>query len=133
MSKPLGGANPLDRRCTARSKRTGEPCKRFAIAGGNVCPMHGGAAPQTKAAAQERIQAMVSPALSRIRQLMDGAESDSVKLQACRDVLDRAGLAGAQVLQHQGPAGAPLLDIASVRAYMRMANDDGSMPSEASA
>ena len=38
-------------RATARS---GAPCKRFAIAGGTVCPSHGGSAPQVKAAARKR-------------------------------------------------------------------------------
>jgi hypothetical protein len=40
-------------RCRATA-RTGEPCKRFAIAGGTVCPSHGGSAPQVKAAARKR-------------------------------------------------------------------------------
>lgn len=41
-----------------RSLRTdGEPCERWAIAGGTVCPAHGGSAPQVKAAARRRLQA----------------------------------------------------------------------------
>ena len=55
--KPIklnGGAAPLDRRCTARSSRTGERCKRWAAKGATVCPTHGGRAPQVKAAAKRR-------------------------------------------------------------------------------
>ena len=46
-----------DRRCTAKSKRTGKPCTRWAIKGGTVCIMHGGKAPQVKAKAAERLLA----------------------------------------------------------------------------
>jgi hypothetical protein len=44
-----------ERRCTAKSKRTGKPCTRWAIKGGTVCIMHGGKAPQVLAKAQERL------------------------------------------------------------------------------
>lgn len=42
-------------RCTAKSSRSGEQCKRDAIRGGTVCATHGGRAPQVKAAAAERV------------------------------------------------------------------------------
>ena len=57
-------ADPMDattekalerRRCRARSKRSGERCRRLAIPGGTVCVMHGGAAPQVAAAARRRL------------------------------------------------------------------------------
>ena len=44
-----------DRRCTAKSKRSGERCKRSAILGGNVCTSHGGRTPVVKAAAERRL------------------------------------------------------------------------------
>jgi len=40
----------------ARSKRSGERCKRTPIVGGTVCSMHGGLAPQVAAAALRRTQ-----------------------------------------------------------------------------
>jgi hypothetical protein len=43
------------RRCTARRQRDGEPCGRFAIRGGSVCRIHGGASPQVIAKAKERL------------------------------------------------------------------------------
>ena len=43
-----------ERRCTARSKGSGERCKRAAVVGGTVCAMHGGKAPQVKARAEQR-------------------------------------------------------------------------------
>ena len=44
-------------RCTAHSKRTGQQCKRWAIPGGTVCTMHGGAAPRVQEAARRRLLA----------------------------------------------------------------------------
>ena len=43
-----------DRRCRARSKRSGQRCKRAAIVGGTVCSMHGGNTPAVRAAAERR-------------------------------------------------------------------------------
>lgn len=45
------------RRCKAKAKHSGKQCRRYAIAGGTVCPNHGGSAPQVKAAAQRRLAA----------------------------------------------------------------------------
>jgi hypothetical protein len=41
--------------CTATAKSTGERCERDAISGGDVCIMHGGKAPQVRAAARRRL------------------------------------------------------------------------------
>lgn len=45
---------PDHARCTARARRSGQRCRRAAIAGGRVCPTHGGQAPAVKARAAER-------------------------------------------------------------------------------
>ena len=42
---------------------------------------------------------LVHPAISRLAQLIDSAESDAVKLAAVRDVLDRAGYKAPEKLQ----------------------------------
>ncbi|WP_426566397.1 HGGxSTG domain-containing protein [Angustibacter sp. McL0619] len=42
-------------RCTAHT-RTGRPCKARPVTGATVCRMHGGSAPQVRAAAQRRLQ-----------------------------------------------------------------------------
>lgn len=49
------------RRCTAKSARTGQPCKKYAILGGTVCDTHGGSAPQVKRAAAERLADLIDP------------------------------------------------------------------------
>ncbi len=41
-------------RCKAKSSRTGKRCRRPAIKGGEVCPSHGGRAPQVQRAAALR-------------------------------------------------------------------------------
>lgn len=59
------------RRCAARRKRDGSPCGCYAIIGGVVCRVHGGAAPQTRRAAQRRVQdERLRAALPRLRALV---------------------------------------------------------------
>lgn len=81
-----------DRHCTAKVAGTNRRCRAFAIAGGNVCVYHGGKAPQVRAAAQRRLLEAVDPALAELVKLARTADSESVRLQAVRDILDRAGL-----------------------------------------
>lgn len=45
---------PWARRCSAH-RSNGEPCGAWAIRGGFVCRVHGGSAPQVKAAARARL------------------------------------------------------------------------------
>lgn len=51
--------------------------------------MHGGAAPQVKAAADERLRALVDPAITRLAELVAQTEFPSVAIAAVKDVLDR--------------------------------------------
>src|SRR5215467_10575732 len=78
-------------KCRAHSARTGEPCKNWAIRGGKVCHFHGGAAEHVKFNARLRLDEMVVPALGELRKLIARADSDSVRLSAIKDVLDRTG------------------------------------------
>ena len=79
-------------KCSARSARTGKPCRRHAILGSNVCYVHGGAAPQVKEAARRRLLDMIDPALTKLRDLIEQDENLSVSLGAIKAVLDRAGI-----------------------------------------
>lgn len=59
MSAPLTDTGRMAKvrwavRCSATSKRTGQPCGGYAMTGGYVCMRHGGLAPQVKAAAARR-------------------------------------------------------------------------------
>lgn len=46
---------PERRRCRARSKQTGEPCKLYAVPGALVCRFHGGRAAQVQRKAADRL------------------------------------------------------------------------------
>lgn len=81
-----------ERRCTAHVVGTKRRCRAYAIKGGTVCVYHGGSAPQVRAAAQRVLLAAVDPALAELVTLARSAESESVRLQAVRDILDRVGL-----------------------------------------
>ena len=87
-------------RCTARSSRTGERCKKAAMLGGNVCRSHGGNAPQVKAKAQRRLQQAADALVQRLLGMaLDGDTPDHVALAAIRDALDRAGLGAKQAVE----------------------------------
>jgi len=77
--------------CTAKSKRTGKPCTRRAIAGGNVCQVHGGAAPQVKKAAALRLAELVDPAIGVVARSLRQRKDPRLALHAAKDVLDRNG------------------------------------------
>src|SRR4051812_27423200 len=79
--------------CTAHSKRTGEPCRNWAIRGSNVCRMHGGGSRQVRAKAQERILGAADLAAQRLIGFMNDKKVPyAIRITAARDLLDRAGL-----------------------------------------
>jgi hypothetical protein len=88
-----------DTRRTAR-RRNGEPCRNWAMLGTNVCRMHGGAAPQVRRRAQQRILEASDKAAARLVELMQDTNVPyAVQLAAARDLLDRAQLAGRQEIE----------------------------------
>mgnify|MGYP000585507580 CR=1 FL=1 len=86
---PLEGRDPIENRCTA-TNRKGNRCGKPPIPGGTVCRMHGGAAPQVKAKALDRLMALQHPAIDTLDYLMQQrATFPSTAYAAARDVLDR--------------------------------------------
>jgi len=86
---PMETPNPMERpRCTATNRR-GTRCQKAPEPGATVCRMHGGAAPQVKAAAMERLRALQQPAIDRLAKLIAQEEFPTVAYAASRDVLDR--------------------------------------------
>ncbi|WP_448232587.1 hypothetical protein [Microbacterium lacticum] len=78
--------------CTA-TRRNGTPCGNFAILGGTVCRMHGGATAHVRRAAQVRLLMQADVLMSALLKI---ALNEKVPVQhrlvAIRDGLDRANL-----------------------------------------
>jgi hypothetical protein len=88
--------------CTARSKTTGQTCRRYAILGGNVCYYHGGNAPQVIKAAKERIREMLLPSLDRLETLVDQREFPSTAMSAVRLVVELNDMLPELKTRHSG-------------------------------
>jgi len=109
----MAPSNPMaDRRCSARSKQTGHRCGQPAIRGGTVCRFHGGAAPQVKEAAMERLRRLQAPAVDRIAKLIDQDQFPTVAYAASKDVLDRTLGRATEVVDvtHSGSIDLHILD-----------------------
>jgi phage terminase small subunit len=76
------------RACNGRSSQTGKPCKKPPIKGGFVCMTHGGAAPQVRKAADQRIKTMLEQALDPDRSLVEMAR---VAFSDIRELFDEKG------------------------------------------
>lgn len=86
------GLLPMPEKCIGHLKN-GNRCKRSPIKGATVCRVHGGAAPQVRAKAQQRLMEGVLPLLAKLYQLAtDEKVPPAVRLAAIKDFLDRAGL-----------------------------------------
>lgn len=95
---PLDGPDPS--KCSAHSSQSGKPCRNRPIAGGTVCRFHGGAAPQVRAKALERLMQYQDRAIDRLFGLVDQTEYPSTAYQAVRDVLDRTMGKPAESISH---------------------------------
>ena len=88
-------------KCHARN-RQGQQCGNWAIPGGAVCRMHGGASPKVQAAARERLAALVHPAIERLTALLHQDEDRKVALGAVKLTLDTNDITGKTVVEHGG-------------------------------
>lgn len=87
-------------RCKATAHRTGERCRAPSMKGGTCCRVHGGAAPQVKKAARERLLEMVEPAMVQLRRIIDKPDtSDADKLRGIQMILDRTGYKPGMVIE----------------------------------
>ncbi len=122
---PLAVPSGLKRgvRCSAHSKRTGKPCTMPAIAGGTVCRMHGGSAPQVKASARERLMALQPKAIQTLDALLSRDEFPTVQLGAAKDVLDRTEGKAAESVQVTGANQGPIEIVVKVPWAVDDAND----------
>ena len=95
-----------DRRCRARSTRSGDRCRKAAILGGTVCATHGGSAPQVRAKANERLRALQPAAVIRLQEALDAIQRQldrhglvadvgpdhAIRVRAAKEILDRTGM-----------------------------------------
>jgi hypothetical protein len=99
------------RRCTAHSSQTGERCKKSAMLGQTVCGKHGGASPQAKKAARERLNDLVDPAISSLKKVLEKAidsEDYGAVVRAANSILDRTGYHPSRAIEMSGPDGGPI-------------------------
>lgn len=92
----------LARRCKAKSKHTQEQCRNAPMVAQYVCRNHGGASPQAKKSAKERLMTLVDPAIDALLRALKSrpacmacgrsdADRDPVVIRASQIVLDRTG------------------------------------------
>jgi hypothetical protein len=86
-------------RCNG-TRPNGGRCKREAEDGAVVCDQHGGAAPQVRRRAAERLIMSADHVSQKLLEWLDDPEVPyRVRAEIAQDVLDRAGLIAAQVHQ----------------------------------
>jgi hypothetical protein len=78
----------------------GSRCKREAEPGSVVCRLHGGAAPQVRKRAAERLIMSADHASQKLLEWLDDPEVPyRVRAEIAQDLLDRAGLASTQAIK----------------------------------
>ena len=92
-------ASTVKRKCKAH-KKSGEPCGNYALRGQLVCRFHGGGSAHARQAAQRRLLALVEPALATLHKILHSrTASDTDKLRAAVQVLDRTGYSAETILK----------------------------------
>lgn len=85
-------------RCTAKSNRSGERCKRARTPGTTVCATHGSSLPQVRRRARLRLLELVDPAIAKLGRVLATTADDRVALKAVEMILDRAGMPAKQAI-----------------------------------
>lgn len=83
--------------CTGR-RRNGKPCRAPAVTGQTTCRLHGGASPQAKRAARDRLADEADPSIARLVHERDHAPAAADRIRAANSLLDRAGLSRRQAI-----------------------------------
>jgi hypothetical protein len=86
-------------RCNA-TRPNGARCRREAERGAVVCDQHGGAAPQVRRRAAERLIMTADRAAENLVRMMEDTEVPfGIRAKIAQDLLDRAGLASTQAIK----------------------------------
>lgn len=108
--KQNGGPLSVDtsRQCTAHLRDgSGKRCRKPAVLGTTVCASHGGAAPQVKRSAKQKLAELIEPALAGLRIALESNEISSI-IKAAQIVLDRTGFHPSQAIELTGKDGNPI-------------------------
>ena len=116
---PVEVSSRGNRRCAAKSSRTGEPCRKWAVYGATVCASHGVAkGTPGREAAKLRLLAAADPvAAALVKLALDRKQPPAARVSAMRDILDRAGLKPTEVVEHHQ------VDIAEQAQVLRLRDD----------
>lgn len=99
IRNPMGAST----RCTAVSKRSGEPCGNWALVGDTKCRMHvGKTVADSREASRMRLLEAADPAAAVLVKLalnLDGNVPHNIQLAAARDILDRNGIGDTQQIE----------------------------------
>lgn len=88
------------RRCKAHlSNGSGARCRKWAIRGGTTCATHGSSTKNAKRKARERLELAQDAMARELLGLATGAASETVKLAAIKDALDRGGLIAPRTIE----------------------------------
>jgi hypothetical protein len=89
----MEGRHPIELVRCGKRRVNGQPCRKFAIAGGTVCRLHGGSAPQVVPAAKLRLALAADAVTERLLKIaLSKRRRDSDVIAAAKDPLDRAGV-----------------------------------------
>lgn len=115
--EPVEVSSRGNRRCSAKSSRTGEPCRKWAVYGATVCATHGVAkGTPGREAARMRLLAAADPvAAALVKLALDRKQPPAARVSAMRDILDRAGLKLPDVIEHRDVDLATKEDVARKR------------------
>jgi len=96
----------MSKKCTA-TKKDGEPCNAWAIEGGEVCYHHGGAAPQVKRKAEERLAEAAGGAAKTLIDLKDALEdiieNEDLEPHEMKQIASEARKQATEILDRAGP------------------------------
>lgn len=85
--------------CEAMKSDKSRRCRRKAVTGARVCYVHGGAAPQVKRGARERLSELAVPAVKGLKQIIKNKKDPTNRVKASIAVLDRTGFGAKQTIE----------------------------------
>lgn len=127
--------DPLASQCTARSKATGQQCRRR-VRGGGVCSVHGGRAPQVRAKREQRIallEAARRGQRSPYEVLAEGAAIDDELCRRALTEIDADGITSdtlaklIEALDRNARSARSLIDVGFQERAMRISERQGEL------